>query len=55
LRTLPRLARGITWDERELDKFLANPITYVLGTKMVASFPNAQERQNVIAYLKTLM
>jgi cytochrome c2 len=45
---------GITWDEQELDKYLANPPADIHGTKMVISVPNAEDRQNVIAYLKTL-
>jgi cytochrome c len=45
---------GITWDEQELGKYLANPPADVHGTKMVISVPNAEDRQNVIAYLKTL-
>src|SRR5262249_36602780 len=45
---------GITWDEQELDKYLANPPADVHGTKMVISVPSAEDRQNVIAYLKTL-
>jgi cytochrome c len=45
---------GITWDEQELDKYLTNPGADIHGTKMVISVPNAEDRQNVIAYLKTL-
>ena len=45
---------GITWDEQELDKYLANPAVDIHGTKMVISVPNSEDRQNVIAYLKTL-
>ena len=45
---------GITWDEQELDKYLTNPGADVHGTKMLISVPNADDRQNVIAYLKTL-
>jgi cytochrome c len=45
---------GITWDEQELDKYLANPPADIHGTKMVLSVPNVEDRQNVIAYLKTL-
>jgi cytochrome c len=45
---------GITWDEQALDKYLANPSADVHGTKMMISIPNADDRQNVIAYLKTL-
>ena len=47
-------AAGITWDEQEFDKYLTNPPAHVRGTKMVISVPNAEDRQNVIAYLKTL-
>jgi cytochrome c2 len=44
----------ITWDEQTLNKFLTNPQSDVHGTKMPISVPNAQDRQNIIAYLKTL-
>lgn len=47
-------AAGITWDEKELDKYLANPAADVPGTKMLISVPNPADRQNVIAYMKTL-
>jgi cytochrome c len=47
-------ATAITWDEKELDKFLQNPGADVHGTKMVVSVPGNDDRQNVIAYLKTL-
>jgi cytochrome c len=47
-------AAAITWDEKELDKFLRNPGADVHGTKMVVSVPGNDDRQNVIAYLKTL-
>lgn len=47
-------AANITWDEKTLDKFLENPAADVHGTKMVISVPNAQNRQNIIAYLETL-
>jgi hypothetical protein len=45
---------AITWDEKELDKFLQNPSADVHSTKMVVSVPGNDDRQNVIAYLKTL-
>jgi cytochrome c len=45
---------GITWDDQELDKYLANPQADIHGTKMLISVPDAGDRQNVIAYLKTL-
>src|ERR1700736_6332167 len=47
-------ASRITWDEHTLDQFLANPAADVHGTKMFISVPDAADRQNVIAYLKTL-
>ena len=44
----------ITWDDAELDKFLANPAGDVHGTKMFVNLPSETDRQNVIAYLDTL-
>jgi cytochrome c len=44
----------ITWDDTELDKFLANPAGDVHGTKMFVNLPSESDRQNVIAYLHTL-
>ena len=45
---------NITWDEQALDTFLKNPSADVHGTKMVISVPDAEHRQNIIAYLETL-
>ena len=45
---------NITWDEAELDKFLKSPTSDVHGTKMVISVPDAEHRQNIIAYIATL-
>lgn len=45
---------NITWDDANLDKFLANPTGVVHGTKMFVNLPNETDRQNVIAYLNTL-
>jgi cytochrome c len=47
-------AAAITWDEQTLDQFIKNPGDDVHGTKMVVSLPDSNDRQNVIAYLKTL-
>jgi cytochrome c len=44
----------ITWDDAELNKFLANPSADVHGTKMFVNLPSESDRQNVIAYLQTL-
>ena len=45
---------NITWNDANLDKFLANPTGFVPGTKMFVNLPNQTDRQNVIAYLSTL-
>lgn len=43
------------WDEATLDSYLAGPRAAVPGTKMVfAGLRSEAERQDVIAYLKTL-
>ena len=43
-----------TWDEKTLDEYLQGPGKFVRGTKMIYSVPNEKDRQDVIAYLKTL-
>ena len=47
-------AANIIWDDSALDKYLQNPAADVHGTKMTISVPSAENRQNIIAYLKTL-
>ena len=43
----------LTWDEKTLDRFLANPPKMVPGTTMTyAGVPDAQERADLIAYLR---
>ena len=43
----------IVWDEKTLDLFLQNPLKAVPGTSMgYAGIPDAQERADLIAYLK---
>lgn len=45
----------IVWNQKTLNKFLADPQGYVTGTKMTyMGLPNASKRADVIAYLKTL-
>jgi cytochrome c len=44
----------LTWDAQTLDKFLQNPGGLIHSTKMFASVPDADTRQRVIAYLKSL-
>jgi cytochrome c len=45
---------NVTWDDANLDKFLANPTGFVHGTKMFVNLPSETDRQNVIAYLNAL-
>ena len=44
----------LTWDDQTLDKFLQNPSGFVHGTKMFATTPDADTRQRLIAYLRSL-
>ncbi|MGA7323971.1 MAG: cytochrome c family protein [Rhodomicrobium sp.] len=47
--------KGIVWNDANLNKFLENPQGFIPGTTMpYAGLPNATERADVIAYLKTL-
>jgi cytochrome c len=44
----------IVWGERTLDRFLADPLKALPGTAMTyAGVPDARERADLIAYLKT--
>jgi len=44
----------IVWNEKTLDRFLANPLKTVPGTAMTyAGVAQAKERADLIAYLKT--
>ena len=44
----------LTWDDATLDKWLQNPSSLVHGTTMFVNLPSGNDRQDVIAYLKTL-
>jgi cytochrome c len=47
-------AKGGNWDDASLNAWLTSPSAYSAGTKMsFAGLPDAQERANVIEYLKT--
>lgn len=46
--------QNVTWDEANLDGWLQGPGKFVRGTKMIYSVPDEKDRQDVIAYLKTL-
>jgi cytochrome c len=43
---------GIVWDEATLDNYLAAPTQAVPGTTMMVGVPDAQDRADLIAYLK---
>ena len=44
---------GITWNEKTLDRFLANPLKTVPGTAMgYAGVTDKRERADLIAYLR---
>ena len=45
---------GLVWNEQTLDKYLADPNAAVPGTTMPIGVSSAEDRANVIAYLKTL-
>lgn len=46
---------GVTWTEDKLDTYLTDPKAFMPGNKMVfAGLKDAQERKDIIAYLKTL-
>ena len=50
----PAMKRSkLVWNEKTLDRFLANPLKAVPGTTMTyAGVPDAKERADLIAYLK---
>jgi cytochrome c len=43
-----------TWDEAELDAYLSDPKAYVGKTKMAFKLGKAEDRADVIAYLKSV-
>ena len=45
---------GIVWNEKSLQRYLANPTDAVHGTIMPVALQDPKERDDVIAYLKTL-
>ena len=48
-------AEGVKWDPESLNKFIANPRTYVAGTAMAfAGVRKAQDRADIIAYMRSL-
>lgn len=47
-------ASGLAWDEATLDRFLEAPAKLVPSTRMTMALPKADDRRDVITYLKTL-
>ncbi len=47
-------ASGLTWTEGNLNRWLTNPEALVPGQKMGVSVASAEDRADVIAYLKSL-
>jgi cytochrome c len=45
-------AQTFVWDEAKLDEWLANPPALVPGTAMGIRVPKAQDRADLIAYLR---
>ena len=45
-------ASGIVWNEATLDRWLTDPPALVPGTKMMFSVDDAQDRADVIAFLR---
>ena len=43
---------GFVWDEATLDKWLTNPQAFLPGARMFYHLANAQDRADVIAYLR---
>ena len=46
--------KDLTWSIENLNKFLSNPGEFAPGTDMVQTIADAQERADIIAFLKTL-
>jgi cytochrome c2 len=44
---------SLTWDAHALDKWLTDPPAFIPGVNMQARVTDPQERQNIIAYLKS--
>ncbi len=45
---------GIVWDSELLNKWLTDTESLVPGNDMAFRVPNADERENIISYLKSL-
>lgn len=47
-------ASTMVWDDKNLDNFLSSPTRAIPGTTMPINVPSAQDRVDLIAFLKTL-
>jgi cytochrome c len=47
-------ASGVVWNEDTLDRWLADPEKVAPGQRMGVSVPDAKERSDLIAYLKSV-
>ncbi|MCC6467858.1 MAG: c-type cytochrome [Alphaproteobacteria bacterium] len=45
---------AIVWDEKKLDEYLAAPAKLVPGTTMPIGVPQAADREDIVAYLKSI-
>lgn len=45
---------NVVWDESSLDQWLSDPRRFIPGTSMAQGIKDAQERADVIAYLKAV-
>ena len=45
---------SVTWDVQTLDKWLTDPSAFIPGVNMQAQVSDPQDRQNLIAYLKSM-
>jgi cytochrome c len=50
----PRNTPMLVWTEENLDKWLMDPAVFVPGSRMDLKMPNRVEREDVIAYLRTV-
>lgn len=47
-------AAGHAWDAATLDRWLTDPEKFVPGQRMFVKVPEMRDRQDIIAYLRTL-
>jgi cytochrome c len=45
---------SVTWNVQTLDKWLTDPLAFIPGVNMQAQVTDPRDRQNVIAYLKSI-